>query len=351
MMIDSEFWRGRRIFITGHTGFKGGWLATWLTQMGAEVFGFSLQPNTEPSLFKVCELEKHLAGHTIGDIRNGVEFSQALVNSAAEIVFHFAAQPLVRYSYNHPVETYSTNVIGTVNLLEAVRQSATVQAVVNVTTDKCYENQEWVWGYRESEPLGGMDPYSSSKACAELVSAAYRDSFLQQQGVALATVRAGNVIGGGDWADDRLIPDFLRALDRNEKVIIRSPGAVRPWQHVLEPLSGYMQLAQRLFSEGESFSEAWNFGPSDEDSQTVEWIIKVLGEFCPTAQWSIEPDSRIHEAQQLRLDSSKARSRLAWMPRWDIERALDETVQWHHAWRQGKDMYQYASAQISRYLQ
>jgi len=254
--VNSDFWRGKRIFLTGHTGFKGGWLSLWLQSMGAEVHGYALNPPTVTNLFGVADVSKRMASSVIADIRDASQLTEAMQRAKPEIVFHLAAQPLVRYSFAQPVETYAVNVMGTVHLLEAVRVTSGVKAVVNVTTDKCYENREWVWGYRESEAMGGFDPYSSSKGCAELVTSAYRQSFLASAGIALASARAGNVIGGGDWAADRLIPDFLRAMDAGEILKIRSPQATRPWQHVLEPLSGYLMLAERLYTDGAGFSEA-----------------------------------------------------------------------------------------------
>ena len=349
MKPSSQFWKGRRVFITGHTGFKGGWLAFWLTEMGADVHGFSLAPETDDNLFETIKLQRRLAGHTIGDIRDANQLLNAMQSSGAEVVFHLAAQPLVRYSYRNPVETYATNVMGTINLFEAVRQCASVQAVVNITTDKCYENREWLWGYRESEPLGGEDPYSSSKACAELVSSAYRNSFFAQSDVSMATVRAGNVIGGGDWAEDRLLPDFLRAIDNGETLTIRSPDAVRPWQHVLEPLSGYLILAQQLIEQGTPFARAWNFGPSDDDARTVEWVVKALMQLCPNNGWNIDKSAQPHEAHQLRLDSSMAKSLLGWRPQWDLSTALRQTVDWHQSWKQGEEMQSVTQAQIQDY--
>ena len=276
--IDADFWRGRRVFLTGHTGFKGGWLALWLQRLGADVTGYALDPPTTPSLFAVARVGAGMRS-IINDIRDAETLAQAMREAQPEIVIHMAAQPLVRYSYQAPVETYATNVMGTVHLLEAVRQTDSVRAVVNVTSDKCYENREWVWGYRENEPMGGYDPYSNSKGCAELVTAAYRNSYFNpaqysQHGVALASARAGNVIGGGDWAEDRLIPDILRAIAAGEAVNIRSPHAIRPWQHVLEPLSGYLLLAQRLIEDGPAHAEGWNFGPSEEDARPVQWIVE-----------------------------------------------------------------------------
>lgn len=350
MAVTPSFWKGRRVFLTGHTGFKGGWLSLWLSSMGAEVHGYALPPPTEPDLFSVARVADGLASHTIGDIRDQDALREALARSGAEVVFHLAAQPLVRYSYDNPIETYSTNVMGTAYLLEAVRSVASVKSVVSVTTDKCYENREWAWGYRENEPLGGYDPYSSSKACAELVTAAYRQSFLAASGVAVATARAGNVIGGGDWAADRLLPDFLRALDAGKTLEIRSPNAIRPWQHVLEPLAGYISLAEHLTQTCEKAAEAWNFGPADDDAQPVRWIVEQLVAQVPGAQWVSRQDSaQLHEANYLKLDSSKARGRLGWAPRWRLSEALGKTIAWHQAWRAGEDMRSVSLEQIRAY--
>lgn len=344
-----SFWNGKRVFITGHTGFKGGWLSLWLQSMGAKVHGYALDPPTDPHLFGVARVSEGMASNTIADIRDASRFTTALQAARPEVVFHLAAQPLVRYSYTAPVETYAVNVMGTVNLLEAVRATPGVRAVVNVTTDKCYENREWLWGYREDESLGGHDPYSSSKACSELVTAAYRRSFLDAAGVALASARAGNVIGGGDWAVDRLLPDFLRALDAGSTLQIRSPNAIRPWQHVLEPVSGYLILAERLFNNPKSFAEAWNFGPSDDDARTVRWIVEQLVQATPGASWVSTDTPQPHEAGYLKLDSSKARARLGWQPRWRLATALAKTLEWHKAWRSGKDMRAVTLAQIDEY--
>ncbi len=347
--MNAQFWRGRRVLVTGHTGFKGSWLCLWLASMGAEVHGYALSPPTNPALFDVAKVGDLLAASEIADVRDCEALSAAVGRARPEIVFHLAAQPLVRYSYRAPVETYAVNVMGTVHLLEAVRQNDCVRAVLSVTTDKCYENREWPWGYRENEPLGGHDPYSSSKACAELVSAAYRTSFLAESGVALATARAGNVIGGGDWAADRLLPDFLRALDAGETLTIRSPGAIRPWQHVLEPLSGYLALAEALVEAGTQAAEAWNFGPVDDDARPVGWILDHLVARVPELRWQCDSAPQPHEANYLKLDSSKARARLGWAPRWRLDQALDMTVAWHCAWRQGDDMRALSMAQIAEY--
>jgi CDP-glucose 4,6-dehydratase len=348
-MVDSNFWQHKRVFLTGHTGFKGSWLALWLQSMGAKVTCFALSPPTEPNLFTVANVAQGLTQHVIADIRDADSLIHTMQSAQPDIVLHLAAQALVRYSYQQPVETYAVNVMGTVNLLEAVRATPSVKAVVNVTTDKCYENREWLWGYRENEALGGFDPYSSSKACAELVTTAYRQSFLQNTGVALASARAGNVIGGGDWASDRLIPDFLRAIDANAPLIIRSPEATRPWQHVLEPLSGYLQLAERLFTDGADFAEAWNFGPLDEDARSVRWIVEQLAALRPEVNWHCESSPQAHEAHYLKLDSSKAIQRLQWQPRWRLATALQKTLFWHEAWQNGQDMQTITMAQIQDY--
>ena len=347
--MNTEFWRGKRVFLTGHTGFKGGWLALWLQNMEAEIHGYALDPSTEPNLFTVANVERGMASSTIADIRNTAALAGAMESASPEIVIHMAAQPLVRQSYAKPVETYAVNVMGTINLLEAVRATSGVRAAIVVTTDKCYENREWVWAYRENEPLGGHDPYSSSKACVEILTGAWRRSYLEQERVAVATARAGNVIGGGDWAADRLIPDFLHALDRGETLRIRSPEAIRPWQHVLEPLSGYLRLAECLLTEGCAYAEAWNFGPADEDARSVRWIVERLLAAFPGAIWECEQDLQPHEAHFLKLDSSKARARLGWKPRWSLETALDKTMEWHSDWLQGKEMREVSLAQIAEY--
>jgi CDP-glucose 4,6-dehydratase len=349
--MNSGFWQGKRIFLTGHTGFKGGWLSLWLQQMGAEVFGFALAPSTTPSLFDSAGVVSGMAESTIADIRDVDALTHAFKHAQPEIVFHLAAQPLVRYSYKSPVETYAVNVMGTINLFEAIRASDTVRAVINVTTDKCYENREWEWPYRENEAMGGHDPYSSSKACSELVTAAYRRSFFEAQGIALASARAGNVIGGGDWSEDRLIPDFLRALDGNEPVVIRSPEAIRPWQHVLEPLSGYLTLAEKLYQDGDNFSCAWNFGPNDQDARTVGWIIERMVQRMPGASWRLDSAPKVHEAHTLKLDSSKAKYALGWQPKWSLEQALDRVVEWHQAWRLRNDMRAQCREQIAAYIE
>lgn len=347
--VAPAFWQGRRVLLTGHTGFKGSWLSLWLQSMGAQVHGIALAPQTQPALFEVAKVAEGMEHH-VTDIRD-FEAVRSLVHAfRPEVVIHMAAQPLVRLSYQRPIETYATNVMGTVHVLEAARQSGSVRAIVNVTTDKCYENREWVWGYREDEPMGGHDPYSSSKGCAELVSAAYRKSFLKEAGIALATARAGNVIGGGDWAADRLVPDILRALQDDQPVLIRNPHAIRPWQHVLEPLSGYLLLAERLLQHGQSEAEGWNFGPRDEDAQPVQWIVERLcAAWGGDARWTLQAGDHPHEAHFLKLDISKARQRLQWSPRWSLETALERITEWHRAWLSGQDMRAFCLHQISQY--
>ncbi|MCP5195825.1 MAG: CDP-glucose 4,6-dehydratase [Gammaproteobacteria bacterium] len=352
--MNPAFWSGRRVLLTGHTGFKGGWLSLWLQRLGAVVTGYALAPPTQPCLFETARVGEGM--HSIlGDVRNLDALYAALAEFRPEIVFHLAAQPLVVHAYQAPVETYATNVLGTVHLLEAVRQVGGVRSVVNVTSDKCYHNREWLWGYRENEPMGGDDPYSSSKGCAELVTAAYRASFFPpadhaRHGVALASVRAGNVIGGGDWAEDRLIPDLIRAFQTGRRVTIRHPHAIRPWQHVLEPLSGYLTLAERLWLEGMPYAEGWNFGPTEADARPVHWLANRLRELWSSgAHW--EPDRQPHppEAQMLKLDCAKARTRLGWMPRWDLEEALTRTVEWYQAFFRDTDMQQLSLRQIAEF--
>lgn len=343
------FWRGKRVLLTGHTGFKGSWLSLWLQSMGAVIRGVALEPPTEPALFKVAQVADGME-HRIADIRDYVAIQSLVHEFQPEIIFHMAAQPLVRLSYQQPIETYATNVMGTVHVLEAARHAGSVRAIVNITTDKCYENREWVWGYREDEPMGGQDPYSNSKGCAELVSSAYRRSFLKDAGIAMATARAGNVIGGGDWAADRLVPDILRALELREPVLIRNPHAIRPWQHVLEPLSGYLLLAERLFEHGQIDAESWNFGPRDEDARPVQWIVEHLCEnWSHGATWSLQPGDHPHEASFLKLDISKAGQRLHWTPRWSLETALSRITEWHRDWLAGADMRARTLAQIDAF--
>ena len=347
--FNQNFWLGKRVLMTGHTGFKGSWLSLWLQSIGASCRGIALEPPTEPALFSVARVAEGME-HRIVDIRDFAAVKAQMDQFQPEIVFHMAAQPLVRLSYDEPVATYATNVMGTVHVLEAARHAGSVKAIVNITTDKCYENREWVWGYREDEPMGGHDPYSNSKGCAELVSSAYRKSFLQEAGIAMATARAGNVIGGGDWAIDRLVPDFLRALEKRESVLIRNPHAIRPWQHVLEPLSGYLLLAERLYLHGQLDAEGWNFGPRDEDARPVQWIIEYLcKQWGDGAFWTLQPGDHPHEASFLKLDVSKARQRLQWTPRWSLEVAIKHITEWHQAWLNGHDMRAVCLNQINLY--
>lgn len=353
-MIEHGFWNNKKVFITGHTGFKGSWLCLWLHSLGANVTGYALSPPTDPSMFELCSIPKMIKSVT-GDIRDAGLVANALHEAAPEIVFHLAAQSLVRDSYKLPTDTYSTNVMGTVNLLEAVRTCISVKAVINVTTDKCYENKEWYWGYRENEPLGGYDPYSSSKACSELVTASYRSSFFSTNQlnncVALASARAGNVIGGGDWASDRLIPDCIRAVIKGAKIIIRNPNSIRPWQHVLEPLSGYLLLAQKLYDEGARYAEGWNFGPDDKDAKPVELIINKLCSFRRGyATYDIDQQAeRPHEARFLKLDCSKAKTELGWNPRWNLDLALTKTLEWYDAYMANRDLLALSIEQIQSY--
>jgi CDP-glucose 4,6-dehydratase len=347
--VDPAFWAGKRVFLTGHTGFKGSWMALWLQRMGAELTGFALAPPTEPALFDVARVA---AGMTsiIGDIRDREVLEQALVAARPDIVIHMAAQPLVRASYDDPVGTYATNVMGTVHLLEAVRKAPSVRAACIVTTDKCYENREWVWGYREDEAMGGYDPYSNSKGCSELVTSAYRRSFFGEGRTAVATGRAGNVIGGGDWAIDRLVPDILRSVTDGTPVSIRNPLAIRPWQHVLEPVSGYLVLCQALWNDPAAAAEAWNFGPRDDDARPVQWIVEhMCALWGDNASWACDDSIQPHEARYLKLDISKARAGLGWAPRWDLGQALDSIVAWHRAWLADVDMHAYCLAELERF--
>ncbi len=354
MNINTKFWKRKKVFITGHTGFKGSWLCLWLNHLGAEVGGYALDPPTDPSLFGLCRIEK-LTRTTIADVRDGAMLTRTMQAAEPDIVIHMAAQPLVRDSYKIPVETFSINVMGTVNLFEAVRQCKSVKAVVNVTTDKCYENKEWIWGYRENEPMGGYDPYSSSKACSELVTSAYRSSYFHEKdyaahGKAVASARAGNVIGGGDWASDRLVPDIIRAILEKEKVVIRNPMAVRPWQHVLEPLSGYLILAQKLFEDGPHYADAWNFGPDDSDAKPVLWLVDRLCErWGDGALYSLDKGAHPHEAHYLKLDCSKAKAGLGWRPLWNLDKAIDSIVTWTRAYKAKEDVAAVCLKQIEEY--
>lgn len=351
MGMNCEFWKGKRVLLTGHTGFKGSWLTLWLQSMGAQVVGYSLDPPTNPNLYEAADIGSEITSIN-GDIRDLEHLKSVFTEFKPEIVFHMAAQALVRQSYHEPVETYSTNVIGTVNLLESIRCTNGVRSVVNVTSDKCYENREWLWAYREDEMLGGYDPYSSSKGCAELVTNAYRRSYFhpkkyKEHGVALASVRAGNVIGGGDWGEDRLIPDILSSISQGIPVTIRNPQSIRPWQHVLEPLSGYLLLAQKLYEEGTHYAEGWNFGPNDDAPKTVKWIVEnIIESWGKDTTWISGNGGGLHEAHYLKLDCSKAKTRLGWRPRMRLKDALNSIVAWHCAFLNGEDMHEFTMQQI-----
>ncbi|MDN4620960.1 CDP-glucose 4,6-dehydratase [Paenibacillus sp. PsM32] len=357
--MDTDFWKNKKVFITGNTGFKGSWLTLWLLKMGSQVSGYSLAPPTTPSLYDISNLDKEIFT-SINNIQSFPHLSQALEESNPDIIIHMAAQPLVRESYTNPLETYSTNFIGTLNLLESIRilnqKKSKKRVVINVTTDKCYDNKEWHWSYRENDTLGGYDPYSNSKACSELLTSSYRTSFFnvdsfEKHGVLLASARAGNVIGGGDWAKDRLIPDCIKNLLNNESILIRNPSSIRPWQHVLEPLNGYLLLAQTMYEKGTNFAEAWNFGPNDEDAQPVEWIVKkVCNLWGQNASYKIiNSDNPVHEAHYLKLDCSKAKNELKWYPRWNIETALEKVVDWNKEYLDNRDIQNYCLKQIESY--
>jgi CDP-glucose 4,6-dehydratase len=349
--MDTNFWRGKRVFLTGHTGFKGGWLSLWLTQAGAQVFGYALAPSTSPNLFDVTDIGS-LVDSTIGDVNDYQALLAAYRNAKPDIAIHMAAQAIVRDSYDDPVGTYATNVMGTVHFLEAVRQAPGARVALVVTSDKCYENKEWVWGYRENEAMGGYDPYSNSKGCAELVVSAYRRSFLQKDGVALGSARAGNVIGGGDWANHRLLPDFFRAIEAGKTLSIRYPEAVRPWQHVLVPLSGYIRLCEKLWQAPDQFDDGWNFGPDFERDHTVEDILNILKKvWAGPVNWEVEAGEKAHEAINLRLDSSKARNSLAWSAGWTCTDAVVATAQWQQAYLDGQGMRAFTLQQIDAFTQ
>ncbi|PWB33555.1 CDP-glucose 4,6-dehydratase [Pseudomonas sp. SDI] len=355
MGLSERFWRGKRVLLTGHTGFKGSWLALWLRQLGAEVTGFALDPGTEPSLFELARVGQDL-NDVRGDLRDLGALLGVVADTQPEIVLHLAAQPLVREAYRDPLGTYSSNVMGTLNLLEAIRQVGGVRACVLVTTDKVYANQEWPWPYRENEALGGHDPYSSSKACCELLAQSYAASFFPaadyaEHGLALATARAGNVLGGGDFAPERLIPDVLKAWSANEPVTLRYPQAVRPWQHALEPLAGYLQLAERLYREGPASAGAWNFGPGEGDMCSVGEVVARLARQWPEAPGVRVEPSELHEAGLLRLDSARARQLLGWRTRWSLAECLQHTLEWHLAWKRGDDMRAISLDQLNLYAE
>jgi CDP-glucose 4,6-dehydratase len=348
MLVSADAWRGRNVLVTGHTGFKGGWLSLWLHKLGADVTGFALPAPTNPSFFEQTRLSE-LVRHVEGDVRDLDAVKAVIAETRPEMVFHLAAQPLVRYSYEAPVETFATNVMGTVHLLEACRGVDSIQGVVCVTSDKCYENREWLWPYREADPMGGHDPYSSSKGAAELVISAYRRSFFET-GARVASVRAGNVIGGGDWATDRLVPDIIRALLAGKSPQIRNPASIRPWQHVLEALSGYLMIGERLLGGHAASACAWNFGPSDDDTQPVSWIVEqMLAAWPERIGWQYPDGVQPHEAVLLKLDSSKARSELGWRPRFRLKDALEKIIEWHCAVEAGEDARAVSLGQLNAY--
>ena len=348
-MPNPGFWRNERVFVTGHTGFKGGWLTLWLSMLGAKVTGYALPPDTEPSFFEAVSLERHLTQNHLENINDYATLEAALTAADPEVILHLAAQPLVRRSYAEPLETYQTNVMGTANVLQAARHCAALQAIVVVTSDKCYENQAWPWGYREIDTLGGYDPYSNSKACQELVVSAFRQSYLQDKGVAIATARAGNVIGGGDWSEDRLIPDAMRAHAAQACLTIRSPQATRPWQHVLEPLAGYLVLAEQLCTNPR-LASGWNFGPYDSDVRNVEEVLKLTSQ-CLTGglKWQVDNSAQPHEAQLLKLDCSKSLSMLGWKPQWALEQALGHTCDWYGRFLANRSVDEISQSQIAGY--
>ena len=349
-MKEKNFWKGKKVFVTGHTGFKGGWLVQTLKALGAQIKGYALEPNTNPNFYHSSKVEKDIISE-IGDIRNSEKLTKSLIDFNPDIVFHLAAQPLVRYSYENPRETYEVNVIGTLNLLEAMRSIPSIKAGVLITTDKCYENKEWDYGYREIDPMGGYDPYSSSKGCCELLISSYRNSFFKHSKTKIASARAGNVIGGGDWSDDRLVPDILRALENNQAPVLRNPIAIRPWQHVLEPISGYLKLAEKLCDNEAGLDEGWNFGPNDSDCKSVEWITNRLIELTNFPnKWEQDSAFNPHEANLLKLDISKAKNRLGWKPKWNIDISLQKIIEWHNIFLINANTEEITNKQILEYL-
>jgi len=353
-MIDLKIYKGKKVFITGHTGFKGSWLSLWLTTLGAEVCGYALAPNTNPALFDILKLKKKMR-HIKADIRDFKKLKKSLCSFAPDIVFHLAAQPLVRFSYKKPLETYETNILGTSNILEAVRNCPSVKAVVNVTTDKCYKNKEQDYAYKETDELGGYDPYSNSKACSELITSSYRDSFFnskdfgQKHNVALASARAGNVIGGGDYSLDRLFPDFVKAIQNDKEIILRNPNAVRPWQFVLEPLYGYLLLGKKLLEENVKFASAFNFGPYDSSIITVEEVVKTAIAAYGKGSYTIDKSIHPHEATLLKLNNEKAEKELSWKPVYPVKEAIEKTINWYKAYYNNENMFDFSLNQIESF--
>ena len=348
------FWKNKRVLITGHTGFKGSWMCLWLQQLKAKTIGYSLPPPTDPSFFEIGKIFDGMVSIT-GDVRDLEHLKKVVEKYKPEIVIHMAAQSIVRYSYGNPVETYSTNVMGTVNLLDAVRQTNSAKVILIITSDKCYENKEWFYGYRENDRMGGQDPYSSSKGCAELITSAYRSSYfsktkIENQNVAVASARAGNVIGGGDWALDRLIPDIMSAIMQSRPVVIRNPNAIRPWQHVLCPLEGYLCLAEKLWEHGSEYAEGWNFGPDSEDCKPVSWIVTNLSHlWAEKIEWKLDAGQNPHEAAYLQLDCCKSKKLLGWSPKLKLNAALEMVVEWYQAFLENSNMRKISEDQISRY--
>ncbi len=349
--VNQDFWLGKRVFLTGHTGFKGSWLSLWLQKMGTILKGYALDPGPGLNLFDIADVEAGMISQ-IGDIRNMENLTNSIIDFNPEILIHMAAQPLVRESYINPLETYQTNLMGTLNVLEASRKLNTLKVIVVITTDKCYENKEINCGYVENDPMGGFDPYSSSKGCCELLVSSYRRSFFNNKNSpSISTVRAGNVIGGGDWSEDRLIPDILRSFENNKKVIIRFPKSVRPWQHVMDPLSGYLILAENLYEFGEEYASAWNFGPENEDCKTVEWLVdEITRRWDGNPKWEIDKNIQPHEAGLLKLDCSKAKKLLNWFPVWNLNETLDFVIDWHKSWSNNEDMRKKTLEQINNYI-
>ena len=347
-MLDKGFWKDKKVFITGNTGFKGSWLSIWLSSLGSKVYGYSLEPENPKCLFEIANLE-NIIKTQISDIRDYKVLSQSINNFNPDIVFHLAAQPLVRRSYKSPIETYETNVMGTANFLDISRKSSSIKAVINITTDKCYENREEDYSYIESDPMGGYDPYSSSKGCAELVTSAYQRSFFNELNIGLASVRAGNVIGGGDWSQDRLIPDILNAFNSKKEALIRFPKAVRPWQHVLEPLSGYLILAEKLYTKPLDYSSSWNFGPNSEDNKSVESIVSMIAELMPGSSWKIDDRQKLHEANLLKLNIDKSKKQLNWRPVWNLSLAIEKIIRFNNAWLNNQNIFEYCLSEISEY--